>query len=146
MHAIFVTVYKLIHQQQLLLPINSLLSGITWVSRYQKGRTFWILVKQEMMGWQLHQQDHMQIICISLQTYSHRLLITQFFTGQMLFLTPSEQQQCQSTSCVTWYKIKQLLGWVNFIDAGELPSPAAAVSVMLILSLRTVCVTWWGTY
>jgi len=27
-----------------------------------------ILMKQEMTGWQWHQLDHMQIICISLQT------------------------------------------------------------------------------
>jgi len=28
-------------------------------------------VKQEMMGWQWHQLDHMQIICTSLQTDNH---------------------------------------------------------------------------
>jgi len=28
-------------------------------------------MKKEMMGWQLHQQDHMQIICTSLQTDDH---------------------------------------------------------------------------
>jgi len=49
-----------------------------------------------MMGWQWHQLDHMQIICTSLQTDNHgQHLITQFFTGQMLFLTPN--QLCQST-------------------------------------------------
>ena len=36
-----------------------------------KVKTFSILVKQEMMGWQWHQLDHMQIICTSLQTYNH---------------------------------------------------------------------------
>jgi len=35
----------------------------------------------------------MQTICTSLQTEQH--IITQFFTGWMLFLAPS--QQCQST-------------------------------------------------
>jgi len=30
-----------------------------------------ILMKQEMMGWQWHQLDHMQIICTSLQTDNH---------------------------------------------------------------------------
>jgi len=29
---------------------------------------FWILLQQEMMGWQWHQLDHMQIICTLLQT------------------------------------------------------------------------------
>jgi len=28
-------------------------------------------MKQEMKGWQWHQLDHMQIICISLQTVNH---------------------------------------------------------------------------
>jgi len=28
-------------------------------------------MKQEMMGWQLHQLDHMQIICTSIQTDNH---------------------------------------------------------------------------
>jgi len=47
---------------------NGLFSRTTWVSQHQKGKTFWILMKQEMMGWQWHQLDHTQIICISLQT------------------------------------------------------------------------------
>jgi len=36
--------------------------------RRQKGKAFAILPEQEMMGWQWHQLDHMQIICTSLQT------------------------------------------------------------------------------
>ena len=40
----------------------------TWVSRQQKGKPFWILLKQEKMGWQWHQLGHMQIICTTLQT------------------------------------------------------------------------------
>jgi len=51
--------------------LTTFLFGTTWVSRYQKGKPFWILLQQEMMGWQWHQLDHMQIICTSLQTYSH---------------------------------------------------------------------------
>jgi len=42
-----------------------------WVSRHQKGKPFWILLKQEMMGWQWHQLDYMQIICTTLQTDNH---------------------------------------------------------------------------
>jgi len=33
-----------------------------------KVKPIWILIKQEMMEWQWHQLDHMQIICTSLQT------------------------------------------------------------------------------
>jgi len=56
---------------QTLHPFNGLFSRTTWVSRHQK--PFSILMKQETMGWQWHQLDHMQIICTSLQ-----YLATQF--------------------------------------------------------------------
>jgi len=55
----------------LLHPFNGLFSRTTWVSRHPKGKPFWILLEQEMMGWQWHQQDHTQIICTSLQTDIH---------------------------------------------------------------------------
>jgi len=50
---------------------NGLFSRTTWVSQHQKGKPFWILLKQEMMGWQWHQLDHMQIIYTTLQTDNH---------------------------------------------------------------------------
>jgi len=50
---------------------NGLFSTTTWVSRLQKGKPFSILLEQEMMGWQWHQQDHMQIICALLQKDNH---------------------------------------------------------------------------
>jgi len=37
----------------------------------RKVKTFWILMKQEMMGRQWHQLGHMQIICTSLQADNH---------------------------------------------------------------------------
>jgi len=53
-------------------------SGLFSVQSEQVGtrkvRPIWILMKQEMMGWQWHQLDHnnhMQIICILLQTDNH---------------------------------------------------------------------------
>ena len=52
-------------------PFNGLCSRTTWVSWHQKGKTFRILLEQEMMWWQWHQLDHMQIICTSLQTDNH---------------------------------------------------------------------------
>jgi len=57
-----------------------------------------ILMKQEMMGRQWHQLDHMQITCTSLQTMpvtNHSVS-----TGQMLFLKPN--QQCQTTEGNLW--------------------------------------------
>jgi len=46
-------------------------SRTSWVRRHQKGKLFWILLHQEIMGWQWHQLDHMQIICTLLQTDNH---------------------------------------------------------------------------
>ena len=72
--------------------LNGLFSRTTWVSRHQKGKLFWILLKQEMMGWQWHQMHHMQIICTTLQTDNHASIPSlNFFTGRMLFLTPNQQ-------------------------------------------------------
>jgi len=44
---------------------------ISWVSWHQKGKPFWILLEQEMVGGQWHQLDHMHIICTSLQRDNH---------------------------------------------------------------------------
>jgi len=57
----------------LLCRFNGLFSRTAWVSQHQKGKPFWILLEQEMLGWQWHQLDRMQIICncTSLQTDNH---------------------------------------------------------------------------
>jgi len=60
-----ITTTTLIH------PFNDLFSRTIWASRHQKGKPFWILLQQQMMGWQWHQLDHMQITCSSLQTDNH---------------------------------------------------------------------------
>ena len=52
-------------------PFNGVLSRTTLVTQHQKGKPTWILLEQEMMGWQWHQLDHMQIIYTSLQTDNH---------------------------------------------------------------------------
>ena len=55
-----------------------------------------------MMGWQWHQLDHTQIICISLQTDNHAsTLPLSFFTGRP-FLPPNQQRQ--STEGITLAK------------------------------------------
>jgi len=85
------------HKTSLLLRqhlFNSLFSRTTWVSRHQKGKPFWILLEQQMMGWQWHQLDCMQIICTSLQTDNHASTKpSSFFTDQMPFLLPNQQRQ-----------------------------------------------------
>jgi len=73
-------------------PFNSLSSRTTYVSRHQKGKPCWILVEQEMMGWQWHQLNHMQIICTSLQTDNWYAS-----TSALGFCRPPPSQQRQST-------------------------------------------------
>jgi len=79
----------------LLHQFNRHFSRTTWVSRHWKGKPFWILLEQEMTGWQWHQLDHMQIICTSTQTDNHNSTGTSplIFTGQMPFLPPNQQRQ-----------------------------------------------------
>jgi len=74
---------------------DSHFSRTTWVSQHQKDKQFGILMKQEMMGWQWHQLDNMQIVCTLLQSDNHASASLKFFTGWMPFLPPN--QQCQST-------------------------------------------------
>jgi len=76
-------------------PFNGLFSRTTWVNQRQKGKPFWILLKQEMMGWQWHQLSDMQIICTSLQTSNHASTSPLSFY-RITFLLPNNQQY-QST-------------------------------------------------
>jgi len=48
-------------------------------------------MKQEMTGWQWHQQDRMQIICTSLQTDNHAS------TSSVYFYTPDALPDAQPT-------------------------------------------------
>jgi len=41
--------------------LMALFSTTIRVRWHQTGKPFWILLEQEMMGWQWHQLDHMQI-------------------------------------------------------------------------------------
>jgi len=45
----------------------------------RKVESVWILMKEEMMGWQWYQLDHMQIICTSLQTDNHDSTLSRNF-------------------------------------------------------------------
>jgi len=51
--------------------LTAFFSRMAWVSQYQKGNHFLILLEQEIMEWQWHQLGHMQIICTSFQTDNH---------------------------------------------------------------------------
>jgi len=56
-------------------------------------KLIWILMKQQVMGWQWHQLNRMQIICTSLQTDNHAISSPLSF---LLFPTPN--QQCPTTA------------------------------------------------
>jgi len=79
----------------LLHTFNGPLSGTTWVSRYQKGKTNLDFTEARDSEWQWHQLGHVQV-CTLLQTDNHASTPTlSFFTGRMPFLSPN--QECQST-------------------------------------------------
>ena len=89
-------------RQILLLPLHpfsSVFSRRTWVSRHQKGKPFWILMKQDMMGWQWHQLDHVQIICTSLQTDNH------VSTSPLIFYRPDALPVAQPTASKHWRQL-----------------------------------------
>jgi len=50
-------------------PFNGLLFRKTWVTWRQKSKTILILMKQEMMGWQWYQLDHMCIAMMFITFY-----------------------------------------------------------------------------
>jgi len=55
-------------------PFNGLFSRTAWISWYQKGKTSFDLNEARdygVLGWQWHQLDHMQTICISHHTDNH---------------------------------------------------------------------------
>jgi len=65
-------------------PFNGLFSRTISVSRHKEG----YFMKQETIGWQWHQLDRMEIICIWLQTDNHANTSSlNFFTGRMLLIT-----------------------------------------------------------
>ena len=74
-------------------PFSGPLSGTTWVSRYQKGKTNLDFTEARDRAWQSHQLGHMQI-CTSLQTDNHvSTPPLSFFKGRMPFLPPNQQRQ-----------------------------------------------------
>jgi len=79
-------------------PFNGPLSGTTWVSRYQKGKTNLDFSEARDSEWQWHQLGHMQV-CISLKTNNYTSTPPlSFFTGGC----PS----CHPTDCVKALKAK----------------------------------------
>jgi len=57
-------------QQTFTHPFNCSLSGTTWVSQYQKGKTNLDFTEARDSKWQWHHLGHLQV-CTSLQTDNH---------------------------------------------------------------------------
>jgi len=76
-----------------------------------------VLIKEEMMGWQWHQLDHMQIICTLLQTDNHAS------TSPLSFYRPS----CRSANSVKALKFKYQ------IEHGTRTDPFDAVRNMSVI-------------
>jgi len=73
-------------------PFNGPVSGTTRVSRYQKGKSIWILLKQETVSG----SGISWAICKSAPRFrqiTRQHPTTQFFTGRMPFLPPNQQRQ-----------------------------------------------------
>jgi len=91
---------------------NGFFSRTTCISRHQKGKPFWILVEQEMMGWQWHQLDRLQIIRTSLQQITTPVPHHSVFTGRMPFLPPNQQRQStEGKECIMHYAFP-VSGWM----------------------------------
>jgi len=96
-----------------------------WVSRNQKGKPFWILLKL----------DHMQIICTTLQTDNHASTPSLNFLWagrRMLFLTPN--QQCQSNEGSARH---------NLINALQMIFTTTTTTTALLTLSRITQVSWY---
>jgi len=78
-------------------PFNGPLSGTTWVSQYQKGKTNLDFTDARDSEWQWYQLGHMQV-CSLLQSDNHASTPPlSFFTGRVPFLPPNQQCQARLT-------------------------------------------------
>jgi len=85
-------------------PFNGPLSRTTRVSRYQKGKHIWILLKQETVSG----SGISWAICKSApRSRPHQHPNTQFFAGRMPFLPPNQQRQSTEDNS-TEYSAPQL--------------------------------------
>ena len=83
-------------------PFNGLFSKTTWASRHQKGKPFWILLEQEMMGG----SGISSTICKSFAHCSREITMPvphhSVFTDQMPFCCPTNRVKAlKATGCKT---------------------------------------------
>ena len=98
-------------------PFNGPLSGTTWVSRYQRGKTNLDFTEARHSEWQWYQLGHMQL-CTSLQTDNHASTPPlSFFTGQMPFLPPNQQRQGTEDKKNRFTHTKRSAAWEHIPSA-----------------------------
>jgi len=90
-------------------PFNDVFSRASWVSRHQKGKPFWILLEQEMMG----ASGIIWTICKSFAPHCRQATTPvphhSVFTGRMPFLPLNQQHQStEGTFSSVEMKIKML--------------------------------------
>ena len=88
------------NKQQQQQPFNGLFSRITWVSRYQKGKTNLDFTGARDSEWQWHQLGHMQV-CTSLQTDNHAN------TPPLVFYRQDALPAAQPTASIRLMKLMQ---------------------------------------
>jgi len=106
---------------------NGLFSRTTWVSRHQKGKAFWILMKQEMTGCQWHQLDH-------ITTYHHIITHTQLFYHHYHYIT-----------VLVLYSSKIIELFVYHLNFQHYHLPREISTTLLSLSLQYLDTAGWPT-
>ena len=129
-----------------------LFSRTTWISRHQKGKPFWILLKQEMMGWQWHQLDHMQIICTTLQIDNHTSPVSGV-PHHSIFYGPDALPDAQPTVSKHWRFIHNFSiyrnatsvyqQWQSFIFSTRTATVKGDKMLIKTITLRNCTRTKW---
>ena len=81
--------------------LTALFSRTTTISRHHKGKSFWILMKQEMMGGTRISWTVMQIISTSLQTDNHSSLLS-FLQARCTSCRPTNSVKALKANQNSW--------------------------------------------
>jgi len=107
----------------LLHPFNDLFSRTAWVCWHQKGKPFWILLEQEMMWWQWHQLDHMQIICTSRHNHASASPLSFYRPDALPATQPTALKHWRSLENVcknTWLLVVYFTDWKSILSPNQL--------------------------
>ena len=119
----------------LLHPFNGLYSRTTWVSRHQKGKPFWILLEQEMMGgssisWTICKSSAPRPRHITTPVPHHS-----DFTGQMQFLPSNSSHHYRGQSS----NDSQTISKDDVSSESVSESMSSSLSVSVSVSSESTC-------